>query len=220
MKIKKILICLFILSLSSCNQQKVFLYLGENFFFQNVDFFSSLEEFYSHEINHDFSSNKFYMKDFYNQLEQDAMNLITSDKISDLLKKTEKIIFNIGNYEVLRLIDYNKYSFNYDQEVIKTSLEMFDYYFHQSLDILTDFTKDITIIPLYNSLMLNDEDKENYSGIIKDYNKIIYDNCNEFNVKYISIEKMSYFIYQDNHLSESGYQYLLKMIKKSYESNQ
>lgn len=219
MKNKKIILLIMPLLLTSCQNNQKILYLGEPFLLQNSDLYMNLEEHFNQEINHEFTSSNFFIKDFYNQLEKDALNLVTSNRISEVLKQSNKIIFNVGNYELLRLIEYKNYSFSYNSEVIKTSREMFDYYFHQSLDILVNYTQDIVIIPMYNPLLIKEEYRLELNELINSYNKIIQDNCTEFNVKYVNIDKMSSFVYQDNHISESGYDYLIKKIEQVYGSD-
>ena len=152
------------------------------------------------------------MKNFYKVLEKDGLNLKTSNKISGLLKKTNKIIFNIGNYELLRLINTNNYSFSYDEEIIKNNKELFDYYFHQSLDILTTYTNNIIVLGLYNSL-INKNYEERLNNLIRQYNYLIKQISDEYNVKYINVEQLSSFVYEDNHLNMNGYNYFLKKLK-------
>lgn len=218
MKIKNMILILPLL-LCSCEKKKMTLYLGESIANQENNFLLELENNFSCSINNEFTSTKFYMKSFYTMLEKNALNLTTNNSLITLLKNTNHIILNVGNYEIIRLISYGKSALNYDEEVIKTSLEMFDYYLHNSLEILTNYTENITIIPLYNSLMLNEEDKAKYNTLINKYNQTIFNNCNEFNIRYVNIDKLSYFVYQDNTISTSGTTYLIKQINKAYESN-
>lgn len=211
MKNKKYLILLPSLILSSCNFKNTILYLGENILINEERITTLLKKEYK-DLNDEFASSNFIMKDFYAILEKDGLNLKTSHKISDVLKKTNKIIFNIGNYELLRLINTSNYSFSYDEEVLKNNKELFDYYFHQSLDILTTYTSNIVVVPLYNSL-INRNYEERLNNLVNQYNSLIKEICDEYNVKYINVNKLSSFVYEDNHVNMNGYNYLLKNIK-------
>lgn len=215
----KILISLFLVSLCSCKYNKINLFLGESFLIQDGNFIEELKGEFNLSFNDEFASSRFYMKSFYNILEQDALNLTTNNSIISLLEKTDKIIFNIGNYELIRLINYNEMNIDYDERVVSTSLEMFDYYLHNSLEVISTYCDDIQIIPLYNSLFLEEGAKQTYNHLINQYNEVIFNNCKEFNIKYVEIDKLSYFIYKDNHLSYKGLTYLLKQIRGGYESN-
>ena len=114
--------------------------------------------------------------------------------------------------ELLRLINTSNYSFSYDEEVLKNNKELFDYYFRQSLDILTTYTSNIVIIPLYNSL-INRNYEERLNNLVNQYNSLIKEISDEYNVKYINVNKLSSFVYVDNHVNMNGYNYLLKNIK-------
>ena len=96
--------------------------------------------------------------------------------------------------------------------MLKNNKELFDYYFHQSLDILTTYTSNIVIIPLYNSL-INRNYEERLNNLVNQYNSLIKEISDEYNVKYINVNKLSSFVYEDNHVNMNGYNYLLKNIK-------
>lgn len=211
MKNKKYIILLTSLILNSCNLKNTILYLGDNILIDEERITTLLKKEYKN-LNDEFSNNNFVMKNFYKVLEKDGLNLKTSNKISGLLKKTNKIIFNIGNYELLRLINTNNYYFSYDEEIIKNNKELFDYYFHQSLDILTTYTNNIIVLGLYNSL-INKNYEERLNNLIRQYNYLIKQISDEYNVKYINVEQLSSFIYEDNHLNMNGYNYFLKKLK-------
>ena len=211
MKNKKYIILLTSLILNSCNLKNTILYLGDNILIDEERITTLLKKEYKN-LNDEFSNNNFVMKNFYKVLEKDGLNLKTSNKISGLLKKTNKIIFNIGNYELLRLINTNNYSFSYDEEIIKNNKELFDYYFHQSLDILTTYTNNIIVLGLYNSL-INKNYEERLNNLIRQYNYLIKQISDEYNVKYINAEQLSSFVYEDNHLNMNGYNYFLKKLK-------
>lgn len=215
----KLLITLFVTSLFSCHQQKINLVLGEIINTKESSFIDELEKEFNCEYNDEFMSSRFYIKSFYSLLEKDALNLSTNNSIVSLLEKTDNIILNIGNYELIRLINYTEIDLVYDQEVVKTSLEMFDYYLHNSLDILSSYTNNIIVIPLYNSLLLEESIKQNYNQLIDSYNQVIEDNCREFNIKYVNIDKLSYFVYKDNYISNKGLTYLFKQIRNVYGSS-
>lgn len=216
MKNKKIFFIIPLL-LTSCAKDKITIYLGEIINSQD-NFIEALENNFSCSINNEFASTKFYMKSFYNMLEKDALNLTTNNSINNLLENSNRIILNIGNYELIRLISYTENNISYNEEILKTSLEMFEYYLHQSLETLTSYCTNIFILPLYNSLILNEETKKQYNYLINQYNEIIYNNCNEFQIKYISIDKLSYFVYKENNISSTGITYLIKQINQ-YESS-
>lgn len=211
MKNKKYIILLTSLILNSCNLKNTILYLGDNILIDEERITTLLKKEYKN-LNDEFSNNNFVMKNFYKVLEKDGLNLKTSNKISGLLKKTNKIIFNIGNYELLRLINTNNYSFSYDEEIIKNNKELFDYYFHHSLDILTTYTNNIIVLGLYNSL-INKNYEERLNNLIRQYNYLIKQISDEYNVKYINVNKLSSFVYEDNHLNMNGYNYFLKKLK-------
>lgn len=211
MKNKKYIILLTSLILNSCNLKNTILYLGDNILIDEERITTLLKKEYKN-LNDEFSNNNFVMKNFYKVLEKDGLNLKTSNKISGLLKQTNKIIFNIGNYELLRLINTNNYSFSYDEEIIKNNKELFDYYFHQSLDILTTYTNNIIVLGLYNSL-INKNYEERLNNLIRQYNYLIKQISDEYNVKYINAEQLSSFVYEDNHLNMNGYNYFLKKLK-------
>ncbi len=211
MKNKKYIILLTSLILNSCNLKNTILYLGDNILIDEERITTLLKKEYKN-LNDEFSNNNFVMKNFYKVLEKDGLNLKTSNKISGLLKQTNKIIFNIGNYELLRLINTNNYSFSYDEERIKNNKELFDYYFHQSLDILTTYTNNIIVLGLYNSL-INKNYEERLNNLIRQYNYLIKQISDEYNVKYINVEQLSSFVYEDNHLNMNGYNYFLKKLK-------
>ena len=107
MKNKKYLILLPSLILSSCNFKNTILYLGENILINEERITTLLKKEYK-DLNDEFASSNFIMKDFYAILEKDGLNLKTSHKISDVLKKTNKIIkqnliFSIG-VKILTLV--------------------------------------------------------------------------------------------------------------------
>ena len=102
MKIKKImLVALSVICFSSCaNKNHVQLFLGETLNIKNKEYDLLLNRDLNRDINYEFASSLFYQRTLYNQLEKDAVNLTSKNKISSLLKNTDLIIFNIGNYEL------------------------------------------------------------------------------------------------------------------------
>lgn len=203
----------------SCQKEKITLYLGERIEVKDGDFFSSLNEFYHTDLNTEFSSSRFYMKEFYNQLDKDAINLTSEHRIRNLLSDTDRILFNVGNYELMRFITANEVSLTYDEKIISTSLEMFEYYFHQSLDILTSYTDDIVVLPLYDSLILEGNADRDYRKLVNRYNEVIEANCREYRIPCAQIDKLSRFVYKTNAISKPGMDYLIRQIRECYGSD-
>lgn len=216
---KNSLLILPLLLCFSCQKERMTLYLGERIEVKDCDFFSSLNEFYKTDLNTEFSSSRFYMKDFYNQLEKDAVNLTSEHKIRDLLSNTNRILLNVGNYELMRFITATEISLTYDEKIISTSLEMFEYYFHQSLDILTSYTDDIVVLPLYDSLILEESADQDYRQLINRYNEVIEANCREYLIPCARIDKLSRFVYKTNAISQPGMDYLIRQIQECYGSD-
>ncbi len=215
----KILLVLFSISLLSCKNNKINLLIGENITIKDCDFVEELEKEFETSYNSDFLTSRFYIDNFYSLLEKDGLNLITNNSILSLLKNTDEIIFNIGNYELLRLINYTELNLEYDEQVVNSSLEKFDYYLHNSLDILISYTPKINVIPLYNSIFLEENAKQKYNQLINRYNEVVLTNCQEHNVKYTDVSKLSYFVYKDNQISQKGLTYLFKQIRGTNESS-
>ena len=97
MKNKKYLILLPSLILSSCNFKNTILYLGENILINEERITTLLKKEYK-DFNDEFASSNFIMKDFYAILEKDGLNLKTSHKISDVLKKIAEAVFFLYTY--------------------------------------------------------------------------------------------------------------------------
>lgn len=200
----------------SCSNQKRLIVLGERFYSSNDIFLNTLSDELKMELDNQFSSSSFTMKSFYSQLEKDAMNLATSHKLSSSIRKADEIIINVGNYELLRFVDIQSKKMIYNQEVIKTNLEMFDYYFHNSLEFITTYKNNISVIPLYNCLILDKENELIFDSLINEYNSIILQNCDEFNINYIDIKLLSQFIIEDYQITQPGIDYLVRKILEKH----
>ena len=200
----------------SCSNQKRLIVLGERFYSSNDIFLNILSDELKMELDNQFSSSSFTMKSFYSQLEKDAMNLATSHKLSSSIRKADEIIINVGNYELLRFVDIQSKKMIYNQEVIKTNLEMFDYYLHNSLEYITTYKNNISVIPLYNCLILDKENELIFDSLINEYNSIILQNCDEFNINYIDIKLLSQFIIEDYQITQPGIDYLVRKILEKH----
>lgn len=198
----KLLLILSLIILVSCYKEEYILFLGENIYVQDAIFSKEFEKEYQKKINDEFIVNQFYIKDFYLKLDENALNINTENHLLDLIKDSYQIILNLGNNDLNYFIKNNK-------SILSKDRELYDYYLHHCLEILTSYTDNIQVIPFYNSLMIKDEQ---YQKEIFLYNEIIYQNCLEFKVNYINIEKMSYFVYKENYISFSGLKYLFKQL--------
>lgn len=218
MKIK--LIILSVLSLCflySCKEEKISMFIGETINVCDDDFFELFNKEMKSEFNNEFSSSIFYQKNFYKQLEKDAVNLSSKHKLSSLLKKTDLIIYNIGNYEIQRFITYDEYSLFFDENEMKNSLELFEYYLYHCLDYLDNYSKNIVVIPLYNSLILEEGNKSIYTKVINTFNEVVFKMCQDFSLYYIPIDKMNRFVYKNNYINVPGVNYLCRQIKDIYD---
>ena len=191
--------------------------MGETLNIKNKEYDLLLNRDLNRDINYEFASSLFYQRTLYNQLEKDAVNLTSKNKISSLLKNTDLIIFNIGNYELQRLINYDVYSLYYDEQTLNNGKELFEYYLYHSLDILSDYCRNIVVIPMYCSVILDDSNKAIYLKLVNAFNEIIMSLCRDFSLYYVNIDKLSRFVYKDNCISESGYDYLLRQMKEAYD---
>ena len=213
--LKKPKLCLILcLSLFSCSNNKKIIFLGEKFLSFNDDILELLNQELEMIVDSQFSSSSFTMKNLYSNLEKDALNIVTSKSLISTLKHADEVLLNVGNYELLRFIDIDSNQFIYNEEIIKTNLEMFDYYLHNALDLMTNYVDDIYVIPLFNCLVLEEQNEFLLNELIYRYNEKILQNCDEFNVKYIEINALSKFVYKDYYLTEAGVSYLIGEIKK------
>lgn len=213
--LKKPKLCLILsLSLFSCSNNKKIIFLGEKFLSFNDDILELLNQELEMIVDSQFSSSSFTMKNLYSNLEKDALNIVTSKSLISTLKHADEVLLNVGNYELLRFIDIESNHFIYNEEIIKTNLEMFDYYLHNALDLMTNYVDDIYVIPLFNCLVLEEQNEFLLNELIYRYNEKILQNCDEFNVKYIEINALSKFVYKDYYLTEAGVNYLIGEIKK------
>lgn len=213
--LKKPKLCLILsLSLFSCSNNKKIIFLGEKFLSFNDDILELLNQELEMIVDSQFSSSSFTMKNLYSNLEKDALNIVTSKSLISTLKHADEVLLNVGNYELLRFIDIDSNQFIYNEEIIKTNLEMFDYYLHNALDLMTNYVDDIYVIPLFNCLVLEEQNEFLLNELIYRYNEKILQNCDEFNVKYIEINNLSKFVYKDYYLTEAGVNYLIGEIKK------
>ena len=213
--LKKPKLCLILsLSLFSCSNNKKIIFLGEKFLSFNDDILELLNQELEMIVDSQFSSSSFTMKNLYSNLEKDALNIVTSKSLISTLKHADEVLLNVGNYELLRFIDIDSNQFIYNEEIIKTNLEMFDYYLHNALDLMTNYVDDIYVIPLFNCLVLEEQNEFLLNELIYRYNEKILQNCDEFNVKYIEINALSKFVYKDYYLTEAGVNYLIGEIKK------
>ena len=213
--LKKPKLCLILsLSLFSCSNNKKIIFLGEKFLSFNDDILELLNQELEMIVDSQFSSSSFTMKNLYSNLEKDALNIVTSKSLISTLKHADEVLLNVGNYELLRFIDIDSNQFIYNEEIIKTNLEMFDYYLHNALDLMTNYVDDIYVIPLFNCLVLEEQNEFLLNELIYRYNEKILQNCDEFNVKYIEINNLSKFLYKDYYLTEAGVNYLIGEIKK------
>lgn len=218
-KIYKLIAISQLLFLTACKSEKVSLFIGESISVKDSNYIDLFKNELNITLNNDFASSIFYQKSFYNQLEKDAINLTSNNRINSLLKNTDLIIYNIGNYELQRLITYDEYSVYYNQEELNNGLELFEYYLYHCLDILTDYTKNIIVIPLYCSVFLEENCKSIYLKLMNSFNEIIYKLTQEFSTYYVEIDKMSRFVYKNNGISEPGFSYLCRQIKDVYDFN-
>ena len=188
MKINKILILVpLLITLTSCFDLKINLYIGEEIKVHNGNFIDLLTEKTNKKFNYSFSNKEFYMKNFYNNLENEAIDLKSKKTIHTLLKKTKNIVFNIGNYEFLRFVDFNDYKFDFNEKVISTNREMFEYYFLNTLEIIKSYTDNIVVICPFSYLKLNKLLNDRYIKILNSYIDVVNNVCLDLSVKTKSI---------------------------------
>lgn len=216
MKNKWVIAAVVLANLTSCGRGKVSLFLGEAFSVRDGDFFAELQEETGIAYNHEFALENFYMKLFYQQLEQEAMNLTSGNSILGLLENSDRIVVNIGNYELLRLLAYSEYSLSYDAEVVRTSREMFEYYLNSSMEILTSYCQDILLLSMFPSLILEGTLDGEYRALVRTYNDIVQEAAVSFGAAYVPIEKASRFVVKNNVLSVNGGSYIVRQIKEAY----
>ena len=176
--LKKPKLCLILsLSLFSCSNNKKIIFLGEKFLSFNDDILELLNQELEMIVDSQFSSSSFTMKNLYSNLEKDALNIVTSKSLISTLKHADEVLLNVGNYELLRFIDIDSNQFIYNEEIIKTNLEMFDYYLHNALDLMINYVDDIYVIPLFNCLVLEEQNEFLLNELIYRYNEKILQNC-------------------------------------------
>jgi hypothetical protein len=123
------------------------------------------------------------MKKIYNNLENEAIDLKSKKSINTLLKRSKNVVFNIGNYEFLRFVDFNDYKFDFNEKVISTNREMFEYYLVNTLEIIKDYTDDIVVICPFSYLKLNKVLSDNYIKILNSYIDIVNNVCLDLSIK-------------------------------------
>lgn len=218
MKNKKILILTTLMSLllSGCSSKKEYLFFGENIYVKDNNFLNLLKEECDYKINDEFLTENFTIKNFYQQLDKEAINLKSNKSIIDSLKKCRGVFFNVGNYDLIKLITYSEFSLEYNEEVLRTSKEMFEYYLNNTLEIINEYTRNVIVLSLYDSIILEGELDNQYKSILQSYNEIIKERTENIGFKYVSIEKASRFIVADNQISLKGAKYIINQIKESH----
>ena len=214
MKVKYILLtCLFLTSLTSCLKYGINLFIGEEYNVYDENFISLSEQETKEKYNYSFSNKEFYMKDFYNRVENEAVDLKSKKSIITLLRKSKKVFLNIGNYEFLRFVNFNDYKFEYNEKVVSTNREMFEYYLMNILETINDYTNDVVVINTFPYLKLNNTLSEQYVKILDDYRHIVNEVCAYLNIKKIDIKLSEDHILGHTLLNRQGALKIIEQIK-------
>ena len=211
MKYKIILIGA-LLNVFSCSIIKENLFIGEVINSIDCNFLSEVEKNFKTKFNDSFSSQDFSLKNFYSQLENEAINLKSKKTITSYLKNADQIIFNIGNEIFLKYINYSYDQFDYDDKVISADIEMFEYYLTSIFEIIQTYKLDIIVVSPYQYLLLNNKHEEKYLGILNRYIDVLDNVTTYYQINIIKPFKMRNYIVRDKIINAHGVQYLIDQL--------
>lgn len=205
---KIILILIMMLSLFSCSSHnKLTVFLGNNMY----SYTSYLKE-NNNNINDTFSMQKGYISYLYSMVAQDGSDLISNKKISSIIKKSNRIIIQIGNEEVLRCLEKENDVYIINDSFFQTQKELYSYYYFLLLEEIRNiYNGEIIILSPYLEI-------EDYFllGNIDEVLSSFYDIAQEvsvyFSCLFIDIRSISLFV-ENNTITQNGYEHLNKVIE-------
>ena len=188
MKTKIILIIVLLLSLSSCNTNKM-LVIGDNYVLSLIDNCSS-----------SFMFNKLTSQKLYYLLDKNASSLIDSSNINDELKKSKKVILSIGIFDIFPCFDFSNEEITINNNQINNKLELLDYYIYHSFSLIDERISKKTTVYVLEQInpLINDFTNINvFEEYIYKVNTILLSYCNDYGFIFVNLDECESYLIDD-----------------------
>ena len=192
MKRKLLMLIVFLFSFSSCSSKKINLLLG-----YPLDVPCSL-------LFTSFSYENMNISSLYELICKDGELLNTKKKISSYIKNSQKIILNIGLYDILSFVKIIDGKVSYSSSLIQKKIELYSYYFYKTIDLIYEINKkvDLLVLGIYNPLVIEESAKMN--EIISLINNDEQEILSSYPFKYYVNESLSSYLESSFSLNEEG----------------
>ena len=192
MKRKLLMLIVFLFSFSSCSSKKINLLLG-----YPLDVPCSL-------LFTSFSYENMNISSLYELICKDGELLNTKKKISSYIKNSNKIILNIGLYDILSFVKIIDGKVSYSSSLIQKKIELYSYYFYKTIDLIYEINKkvDLLVLGIYNPLVIEESAKIN--EIISLINNDEQEILSSYPFKYYVNESLSSYLESSFSLNEEG----------------
>ena len=192
MKRKLLMLIVFLFSFSSCSSKKINLLLG-----YPLDVPCSL-------LFTSFSYENMNISSLYELICKDGELLNTKKKISSYIKNSNKIILNIGLYDILSFVKIIDGKVSYSSSLIQKKIELYSYYFYKTIDLIYEINKkvDLLVLGIYNPLVIEESAKMN--EIISLINNDEQEILSSYPFKYYVNESLSSYLESSFSLNGEG----------------
>ena len=186
------MLIVFLFSFSSCSSKKINLLLG-----YPLDVPCSL-------LFTSFSYENMNISSLYELICKDGELLNTKKKISSYIKNSQKIILNIGLYDILSFVKIIDGKVSYSSSLIQKKIELYSYYFYKTIDLIYEINKkvDLLVLGIYNPLVIEENAKMN--EIISLINNDEQEILSSYPFKYYVNESLSSYLESSFSLNEEG----------------
>ncbi|MGN1295386.1 MAG: hypothetical protein ACI4U5_03165 [Bacilli bacterium] len=192
MKRKILILVAMLFSFSSCSSKKINMLLGYPLDVNCSSLFTS------------FSYEKMNIASLYELICKDGELLNTKKKISSYIKNSQKIVLNIGLYDVLSFVKIIDGKVDYLSSTLEEKMELYSYYFFKTIDLIYEINKkvDLLVLGIYNPLLIEESAKldEIISSINNDEQEIL----SSYPFKYYVNYKLSSYLDSSFTLNEEG----------------
>ena len=187
MKIKLLLVLTFLFSCLGCSREKELVLIGDSFVLSNLDGGES-----------SFVINKMTSQNLYYFLDKNAVSMTNDIDINSLIKKSNKIIFSFGIYDIIPYFDFTKDVDSYNKTLLDNKIELFDYYSYRIFEFLNEHNKTnkFYFVKQVDPLIGNSNKKEvNY--YLEKVNNILYKYSLNYSMNFIDIGNVSSYLIDD-----------------------
>lgn len=209
---------IFFLLLVGCSSKPSgIIYLGTPLNTDEITLESLFKEDLNQDVNMDFAQKRMTSSLLFRTIEQDAMDMESKKHILSAIKSCESLIINIGVYDIINAVKINQNEVLFEQEIIDDQMELMGYYVYRALDQIREVneTCKIAFILPYNPLKLEGEAQRTFTALINDSSKMLQSYRDEFNLTYVSLDKINSYLLSSHRLSNDGVKYCYENIKEA-----